>query len=131
MQPARSADVGPSIFMAVPDCDAHLLLPGFFQRRKVDAPEVTVPILLHRLEDDARGNAMAHSGLDNFVRIEVSYQAPDRPCQPGVAIVPIFKALGAEPDSLGRHFFYYFRPQGVELRSQLARPRDAQTVMEP
>src|ERR1700677_4949325 len=131
VQPARSSDVGPAVPVAVADCDANLLLPGFFQRREVNAPEMAVPILLHRLEDDTRSNTMADSGLHNFVRGLMSNQAPDRPHQSGIAIIPIFEALGTEPDSLGPHFFDYFRPQCVELRGQLARPLDAQTVMEP
>src|SRR5208282_1206919 len=98
--PARSLDVGPSLFEAFADRDTDLLLPAFFQGRKVNAREMTTPVSLHRFKDNARSHPMADSGFDDVIRTQVSNQAPDRPRQSGIAIIPILEALGTRLDPL-------------------------------
>jgi hypothetical protein len=51
--PARSLDVRPSIRMAGANGSADLLVPGPFQRRKIDAPKMAVTVPLQRLKNES------------------------------------------------------------------------------
>src|SRR5882757_4792720 len=99
-------------------------------RWKVDTPEMTVSVPRKRLEDAARGDAVRDTGLDYLFGSHVANQTPDRPHQSGVAVVPRLKALRPGTNSFCFQFPYHFRPQSPELRSLLARPRDAERFMQ-
>jgi hypothetical protein len=53
--------------VAVADGDADLLAPGPLQGWKINAPKMAVSISLKRLKNEARCDAVSHSGLDNLL----------------------------------------------------------------
>jgi hypothetical protein len=65
-----------------------LLLPNPFYRRKIDAPELTASIPLHRLQNKAGSNSVSDTGLDDLARFQVPNKTPDRSHQSGITVIP-------------------------------------------
>src|SRR5579863_3287217 len=83
--------------------------------RQIDAPEPTLIIPLHGLEDDAAGDSMRHAGLNRNLGPTMPHRAPDRTAQRHfrVAVPPI--GVSPRPDSESRQPL-------VDLSQQLAKP---------
>src|SRR5689334_6240603 len=129
--PARSPDVGPSICMALANSCADLFVPGPFQRRKIDAPEMAVAVPLERLENESRRDTVGHPGLDDLSRSQVTHQAPYGPRQCGIAVVPPLKALRARSYPLRFELTDHLGPQFQKLTRLLARRGHAKLFMKP
>jgi hypothetical protein len=129
--PAGTLDVRPSIRKAVADCRTDLLPPGPLKRRKVNTPETAVSAPLKRLQNTARGDAVSDPGFDNLFRSQVTRKTPYRPHKPSIAVIPNLKALRSCPNPFRFQFVYHLGPYVLELWSLLARPWDAQEVMQP
>jgi hypothetical protein len=92
---------------------------------------MTTSVLLKRLENHARGYAMADTSLNHIKRNRMTNETPNRPRQSRIAVVPILETLRTRTDTLCFQLRYYFLPQCVKLRSKFAWPGDAELVMKP
>lgn len=91
---------------------------------------MTVSVRFERLQNKARGDAVSHTGLDDFFRFQVSHQAPCCPHQSGVAIIPPLKAFRAGPNPFRFQFLDHLGPQGPELCGRATRPGHAERRMQ-
>src|SRR5450631_1771896 len=90
---ARSPNQGPSVLMALTDCNANLRMEVALQWRQIDAPQVPSTVALECLKDEARRDSVTNTSFDDRTWFQVSDQAPDRPRQPCIAVVPPFKCF--------------------------------------
>src|SRR6185503_11949694 len=99
--------------------------PRLLERRKVDAPQMTVAVSLERLQHHARGDAAADAGLDDVRRPQVPDRAPGGACERRVSVVAATDVGAAAELGVER------RPELLEGRELLARPRGAERLVEP
>src|SRR5258707_736823 len=112
---AGSLHIGPTRLKSVANGYANFVLPSRFQWRQVDTPQLPHPISLQRFQNDARRNAVKHSSLNDLERPEMSGQTPNRPRQPGVAVIPTMQSFRTDPNPLILQFRYDLRPQSRKL----------------
>ena len=98
------------------NCHAHLLLQCRIWRRKVNTPEMSGPIPLKCLKNNARSDTVRHARLNNIGRLKVAHQTPN-------ALAPVRRqrrssgrSSPGRPEFLCFQCCYHFAPQGSRTR---------------
>jgi hypothetical protein len=81
-----------------------------YRPTEFNTPEMTVAILLKRLENAARSDAVSDAGLDNLLRPHVADQTPYRTHKCCIAIIPPLEVFRTGPNPFRFHFPYQLRP---------------------
>src|SRR5258705_4898706 len=109
-QPARALDVRPSPRVAATNGRSDLRLPKFLDGRKVNAPEMSSFVPFQRLQNKARRHAMSYARLHNLLRAQMIRQAPDRPHESRISVIPGPETLRTGPNPFCLQLSHHFGP---------------------
>ena len=129
--PAGSADVRPAITKALGHGRADLRMQiSVTRRRKVDAPEMTSPVLRQSFEDEARCDATSDARLNHLGRPQMARETPDSPHQPRLAVPPATEGATSQLEALLFERVHHRRPHFPELVGIGAGPRRARELVD-
>ena len=128
---ARTADIGPSILSILQDCRSRFPVKLRVERmRKVDAPEVSLAVDGHRLENHSAGHTSRNAGFEHPVGAEMTDSTPRCSGQAGVCVAVLTVSPTTEREPLGRQCGSDVCPHLMEALEFGARPGHPEHPME-